>query len=100
MPDRPCARVSRDILELIPTYLDARRDDVARARAGLDADHLSLVTRIGHRMKGSGASYGFPDISRIGAGLEAAGRAGDLHDCERWLNSLARYVDTVEVVPA
>jgi PAS domain S-box-containing protein len=33
---------------------------------------------VGHRLKGNGASYGFPEITRIGAEIERLGKAGDL----------------------
>jgi HPt (histidine-containing phosphotransfer) domain-containing protein len=50
------------------------------------ADFDALVTDgdaaalggLGHRLKGNGASYGFPKITEIGAEIEALGKAGRL----------------------
>ena len=33
---------------------------------------------LGHRLKGNGASYGFPEITELGAQIERLGKAGQL----------------------
>ena len=38
----------------------------------------AAVASLGHRLKGNGASYGFPEITAIGAQIEELGHTGQL----------------------
>lgn len=58
-------------------YLERRRDDCRVLRARLAARDFDPITACGHRLKGSGASYGFDEVTAIGAVLETAGEAED-----------------------
>lgn len=97
--DRPRAHVDREIIELVAPYLAARRDDVAAGRAAVARGELALVARLAHRMKGSGASYGFVGVSEIGAAMESVAERGDADGCTAWITALEDYLTRVEVVP-
>ncbi len=43
----------------------------------MDAGALDPARRLAHRLKGSAGGFGFPDIMRTAAALEASARAGD-----------------------
>ena len=49
-------------------------------------------------MKGSGAGYGFPEITRAGAAVEAAAKASNPDAIRSQLLALASYLERVEVV--
>ncbi len=69
--------VDPDIADLVPAYLDARRSDLAALEADLDAGRYDAVARLGHQLKGTGAPFGFPEITEIGGRLEQAALARD-----------------------
>ncbi len=82
--------------DLIPDYLceigseiDARLEDLRRA------EPVELQS-LGHRLKGNGALYNFPVISRLGARLEAAALRADHHRERRTLEILHRYVSELQ----
>jgi HPt (histidine-containing phosphotransfer) domain-containing protein len=56
-------------------YLARRTADVASLRALLERGDFSTIERRGHNMKGSGTTYGFPEISLIGERIEASARS-------------------------
>ena len=66
-----------DLQALVPGSLANRRGDHERICALLAAGDLAGIARIGHRMKGNGASYGFARLSVLGAALEAAASDAD-----------------------
>jgi HPt (histidine-containing phosphotransfer) domain-containing protein len=53
-----------------------------------------------HNMKGSGTSYGFEDLSRIGAALEDAAELRDPHATGAQLSQLSDYLSAVQLKPA
>ena len=77
-------------IDLLPGYLDARRNDVARMRGALDAGAFTEIRFIGHRIRGTGGSYGLPMVTEIGAGLEMAAEKGDASAVVRGIEALVR----------
>ncbi|MBV9744903.1 MAG: Hpt domain-containing protein, partial [Acidobacteriia bacterium] len=45
--------------------------------------------------KGTGASYGFPRLSSMGAAIEASAKSSDLDALASSLKELAGYLDTI-----
>jgi PAS domain S-box-containing protein len=84
--------------DLIPEFLSNRKRDVEALAIAVSSGRLTDVQRIGHGMKGSGAGYGFPEITNIGKNLETAARASDLPGIRQQIAVLADYLDRVEVV--
>lgn len=99
---RPTAKiivhVDRDLAELIPGFMDNRRNDIAAMRTALERDDHETVHSLAHCLKGCGTGYGFDAITEIGATLERAANAKDRREIERWLDCLAQYLTSVEIV--
>lgn len=64
-------RLRADYLAKFPARIEELSQALASWQEG-DAEGLELVRRIAHRLRGSGASYGFPAISESAAALEDA----------------------------
>ncbi|MEZ4416276.1 MAG: Hpt domain-containing protein [Gemmatimonadota bacterium] len=91
-------KVDPVIADLVPGYLKARREEVQRISAAVQNADLGELQLIGHRLKGSGAGYGFPDITRLGAAIEDGAGAGDLAAVVRAVRGLVSYLDAVRLV--
>jgi chemotaxis protein histidine kinase CheA len=77
------ARAEAAVASLSENYASLALADVAKARAALTAAtddeagrgrHVEAVFRVAHDLKGQGASFGFPLITRIGHSLCALTR--------------------------
>jgi CheY-like chemotaxis protein/HPt (histidine-containing phosphotransfer) domain-containing protein len=90
------AAVDSDIADLVPTFLANRRADVSRLETvGTDLEWED-ARRMGHGMKGAGGAYGFPEISALGARIEAAAGERDASQLAKWVASLAGFLDSVD----
>ncbi|HUF50480.1 MAG TPA: Hpt domain-containing protein [Longimicrobiales bacterium] len=49
--------------------------EAARARLAVDAGAVTDMRRIAHALRGSGGTYGFPDVSAAAAAVEDAAPA-------------------------
>ena len=56
---------------------------------------LETVERLGHDMKGAGASFGFQAITDIGAALEQKAGSRDTDASRKWVGELSTYLDRV-----
>lgn len=75
-------------------YLSRRHAELADLKEAMAAGNLALIQDTGHRWKGSGASYGFSELSKLGEKLESAAGMKDLDQVkdllaqfETWLRS-------------
>jgi len=97
-PGRIPVRIDPDLADLIPGYLDKRRQDIAAVLEALDRQAYDAIRTTGHKMKGSGGGYGFDRITEIGAALEAAARETDSERIRASLQNLADYLDRIDIV--
>jgi len=69
--------VPRELKAYIPGFLERRDKDLAQLRDLIAQEDYQLLGTIGHKLKGNGASYGFPAITEIGGALEDAASKKD-----------------------
>jgi len=85
-----------EILPLLPRFFANRRNDVRVIRESLARNDAKTIATLAHNMRGTGASYGFPEISALGDELEAAGKRGDPPAMERLAGELDALLDRLE----
>jgi CheY-like chemotaxis protein/HPt (histidine-containing phosphotransfer) domain-containing protein len=96
--DTILVRANPKIADLIPGFLQNRRQDVVAILDALDQGDFETVERLAHDMKGAGGSWGFQAITDIGAALEQAAERADNAASRKWVGELSRHLDRVEIV--
>ena len=91
-------QIDRFIEDLIPGFLNNRREDIKSLREAIESGDMQLLQRFGHTMKGTGAGYGFDKISEIGEAIEGAARQSDGETILKLAEELEAYLDTLRVV--
>ncbi len=92
------ARVDSDLMELIPGFMENRRQDVRAIMESVEQKDFEVIRVLGHDMKGSGGAYGFDAITDLGGCLEQAARGEDPTEILKLASELANYLDRVEIV--
>jgi PAS domain S-box-containing protein len=77
----------------VPAFLQGRRRDVVTMRECLARGDFRHIETLGHRMKGAGASFGFPSITDIGAALERAAAGATDAPTRHWVEQLSALLD-------
>ncbi len=96
VPDEPVTWLpTARIAQLAPAYLASCRQNIILIEAALGRADFAAVTTLGHNMRGSGGGFGFPSITDIGAGLEAAADDLDAEASRGWVAKLSSYLDSV-----
>ena len=91
-------QVDKALQDLIPGYLNARREDVRKLHRAIADKDLETIRLLGHSMKGSGGGYGFDGITEIGRQIEASAKNQDLEESRKLTETLKQYLDRVTVV--
>jgi len=63
--DKIVVKIDHDLKDLIPRYLQNRRNDIVNIKVALETKDFEFIQRQGHSMKGPGAGYGFAPVSTL-----------------------------------
>jgi HPt (histidine-containing phosphotransfer) domain-containing protein len=85
---------------IMPAYIAGRREEVPELFALLAASDFERLAHLSHNIKGTGTSYGLPDLSRIGADLELAAKLRDSRAAGAQLTQLSSYLKHLRLQPA
>jgi HPt (histidine-containing phosphotransfer) domain-containing protein len=86
----------RAAARLLPRFVAHRRRDIGEVGLALARDDFETIARIGHNMRGNGESYGFPEVSALGARLEAAANTRDRRTVEDIAGMLEGVIANIE----
>ena len=97
LPNGPAIQIPQGLEELAHTYLAKCRREVSNVRALLERSEFDAVRRLAHNLKGSGSSYGFPDITRLGANMERASSDENLTELSGHFAEMSAYIEAAHV---
>ncbi|MFN7905286.1 MAG: Hpt domain-containing protein [Pseudobdellovibrionaceae bacterium] len=56
-------------------YLERRKADLEKCFIAISCRQFEEIESIGHKIKGNGTTFGFPELSELGSEMEAAAKA-------------------------
>jgi HPt (histidine-containing phosphotransfer) domain-containing protein len=96
--DRIVVKIDAEIQEAIPFFLELRKKNITDIIKALDGKDYEQIKRLGHNIKGSGGSYGFDELSRIGHDLEKVAMTQNENAMRNLTGELEEYLAKVEIV--
>jgi HPt (histidine-containing phosphotransfer) domain-containing protein len=90
-------RIPADLEELLDRFFDVCRQELEQMRNALREGDFDTLARLGHTARGTGSGYGFKGMGRIGREIELAAQNRDSDALEEHMDTLAHYLDTVQV---
>ena len=79
--------------EMLVRYVEHRKRDLKDCAAFLSSHEFQKLEKIGHKLKGNGAMFGYPELSEIGFRLEQAAQAHDLIQLEHSIEEFSGWVN-------
>jgi CheY-like chemotaxis protein len=89
-----------ELRAIAPGYLASRRRELPQLEVLLAGARWDELRVSGHKMKGTGAPYGFTELTAIGAAIEKAAKAADAGAIAGELKKLADYLSRVQLAIA
>ncbi|BDQ34460.1 Hpt domain-containing protein [Pseudodesulfovibrio portus] len=90
--------IDPELQPIMGRYMEIRREEQDQLEAALAARDPESVRQLGHKLKGTGASFGFDVLTEWGAAIEMAGRDGDLDRAAEVAAEVRRFIDNVDIV--
>lgn len=89
--------VDAELADLIPGYLQNRRDELVRIYELLEAGDFGALWGIAHKLHGSGGGFGLDFLTELGERMEMAAKAGDKAGLSAQTAELKEFLGAVEV---
>lgn len=83
---------------IMDRYLELRMEELEQTEAAIASGDADTVRMLGHRLKGTGTSYGFERLTELGADIESAAKEGRLNEAAGLTAEVRAYIENVEVV--
>jgi HPt (histidine-containing phosphotransfer) domain-containing protein len=78
--------------EMLRKYHERRKRDLEELTKAVAAKDFEPFCRIGHQLKGNGATYGYEELGRLGQKMEEAGNEKNFAAAESCLAELISWV--------
>lgn len=78
--------------EIMLKYIERRKRDLEDCLASFERHQYEDIERVGHQLKGNGATFGHPELSIIGKKLEEAAQVQDLENLQTALKEFSQWV--------
>ena len=91
-------RPDKDLEDLIPSFLENRRNEVGEVERALASGDYEFVRRLAHTLKGICRPYGFIHLEDMSKRMEVAGEAENEEQVRGILAEIKSYVENVRVV--
>lgn len=84
----------------MPEYLEARKHEIPQMLDLLARSDFERLRVLSHSLKGSGGSFGFPELTHFGETLERYARATDEAGFRAELERLDDYLQHLDWTPS
>jgi HPt (histidine-containing phosphotransfer) domain-containing protein len=90
--------ISPDFEDYMPIYIENRHKDLAALTQALEEQDWDFIRQTGHRMTGSGASFGLDFISELGQAFEHLPAPPETAPVQELLRQFAHYLESLDLV--
>jgi len=89
--------IGEELSAIVPRFLSNVRRNCAVIETAAGRADFETIRSLAHNMKGTGASFGLPQITEFGDQLERAAKAGDADSALKLNASLKHFLDSIDV---
>ncbi len=91
-------RPDPDLADLIPSFVQNRRNELAELQTALAKSDFEFIRRMSHTWKGICRPYGFIHLETLSKSLEEAGERESSADVAPIIVEIGIYLDNVRIV--
>jgi len=83
---------------IMDRYLELRMEELVAMENAIPARDAETVRMLGHRLKGTGTSYGFERLTELGASMEIAGKEENMPKARELAGEIRAYLENIDVI--
>lgn len=89
-------QIPAELYDLIPGFINRRHQDGVELKKLWAMNEFESISRIGHKLKGNGLSYGFKFLSQTGAEIEVAAQNKNTYELQRLIDNYINWVNSAK----
>ncbi|WP_319777967.1 Hpt domain-containing protein [Maridesulfovibrio sp.] len=97
MKDRIVIQVDEDLEAIMPRYLEIRQKELAELEEAVDQKNFETIRLLGHRLKGTGSSYGLDELTRLGTLIEDKAMDEDMSEVPEHTAGLRYFLEHLDI---
>jgi histidine phosphotransfer protein HptB len=97
MTEKIIVRVDQDLKAIVSKYLDVQRREITGFTSLLADQRFEEIRKAAHKIKGSGATFGFNYLTEAATRIEKEARNGNAEPIEELSCKLIEYLDHIEL---
>ena len=78
--------------EMRVKYIQRRQRDLEELKQAINTGNFEPFQRIGHQLKGNGATYGYEELGELGRRMEEAGNNKSQSEADECLSEFIRWI--------
>ncbi|CCH49774.1 Hpt domain-containing protein [Pseudodesulfovibrio piezophilus] len=90
--------IDADLQPILPRYFEIRWEELRQMEEAAGKGDGEMLRTLGHRLKGTGSSYGFRRLTELGAAIEDAGQAVDIKGAAGLIAEVRQYLEHVDII--
>ena len=91
-------RIDPELEDLIPAFLDNRRNELIELEAAVAGRNFEFIRRLAHTWKGICRPYGFNHLETLSFALEVASERESVPEIAAVVREIRAYLETVRFV--
>lgn len=89
--------VDEDFLDLAEMYLEAKQKDIELYKTALQNKDFKAIKDASHKMKGTGASYGFEYLTELGKNMEEASLNEEFDNLVKMVDDFENHLSQIVI---
>jgi len=90
--------IDPDLKTIIPRYIEILWEQLSLLDQAIESNDSETARMLGHKLKGTGSSYGFNRLTELGAAIETASKISDFNTTGVLATEIRSYLENVEIV--
>lgn len=97
MSERILVQVDEDLEAIMGRYLEIRQKELLELEEAVTHKNFETIRLLGHRLKGTGSSYGLDELTRLGTLIEDKAVDKDMSDVPDYTAEVRNFLDHVDI---
>lgn len=89
--------IDAELRPILPRYMEIQYSELELMEEALEKKDCPAIRMLGHKLKGSGSSFGFTLLTVLGEAIEQAGKDEDLASARDQVARVRDYLQHVHV---
>ncbi len=90
-------KVDEDLEDIMPRYLEIRHKELVELETAVQEKDFDQIRMLGHKLKGTGAAYGFDELSRLGNIIEDQAVEKLMENVPESTALVRNYLENIEI---